>query len=79
MREGNEWVIRRVRGLRKKRLGLGIMVREFQDDVRGFLSELSEEGFKYLRGYGKTRSRKELGSTPGIQVLEYSENKKEVC
>jgi len=35
-REGNEWVIQGVRGLRKKTEGQGEMVPAFQDEIRGF-------------------------------------------
>ncbi|CAN0554353.1 unnamed protein product, partial [Ectocarpus sp. 12 AP-2014] len=36
LREGKEWVIAGVRGLRKKTEGPGIMVSGFQDEIRGF-------------------------------------------
>ena len=42
-REGTEWVIRGVRGLRKKAVSPGEMVSTFQDEGRGFGHPLSED------------------------------------
>lgn len=41
-REGNAWVVQRVRRVRKKAEGLEEMVSAFQDEERGFGLPLSE-------------------------------------
>lgn len=46
LREGNERAIHGVRGLKKKTVGLGIIIGMFQDEVRRFEFELSEQRLK---------------------------------
>ncbi|CAN0096509.1 unnamed protein product, partial [Ectocarpus sp. 13 AM-2016] len=62
-REGKEWVVQGVRGLRKKTEGPGEMVSAFQDERHGFGLPLTDDGKEVL-----TRS-------PGLRFLQYGKNK----
>ncbi|CAN0197693.1 unnamed protein product, partial [Ectocarpus sp. 4 AP-2014] len=62
-REGKEWVVQGVRGLRKKTEGPGKMVSAFQDERHGFGLPVTDDGKEVL-----TRS-------PGLRFLQYGKNK----
>ena len=66
-REGKEWVIRGVRGLRKKTAGPGEMISAFQDEYRGFGLVLSEEELAMVNNFRQTKSRPPLESSPGLR------------
>lgn len=74
-REGNEWVIQGVRGLRKKTEGPGEMVSAFQDERRGFGLPLSEEELKRVNLHRQELGRSELDKSPGTRFLVFGKNK----
>ena len=74
-REGNEWVIQGVSGLRKKTEGPGEMVSAFQDERRGFGLVLSAKELESVNDYRRTLSRKDLRETPGTRFLVFGKNK----
>jgi len=74
-REGKEWVIRGVRGLRKKTEGPGEMVSAFQDEIRGFGLPLSEGELAEVNRRRRKESLPTLGTTPGLRFLVPGKNK----
>lgn len=74
-REGNEWVIRGVRGLRNKTEGPGEMVSAFQDEKRGYGLERSESQHAQVNEYRATVGRPVLKITPGVRFLVHGKNK----
>ena len=59
-REGSEWVIRGVRGLRKKTEGPGEMVSAFQDEQRGFGIPLSANDLVTVNALRSREGRPDL-------------------
>ena len=74
-REGTEWVIRGVRGLRKKTEGPGGMVSAFQDEKRGFGLPLSEEEIARVNANRQRVKRAPLKATPGLHFLLPGKNR----
>lgn len=76
-REANEWVVRGVRGLRKKTEGRGEMVPAFQDEQRGFGLELSQEELHKVNAFRARQnpSRPPLKASPGLRFLQYGKQK----
>ena len=74
-REGTEWVIRGVRGLRKKSEGPGEMVSAFQDEIRGFGLPLSEEDLAKVNAFRQKEGRPPLDATPGMRFLLPGKNR----
>ena len=68
-REGTEWVIRGVRGLRKKSDGPGEMVSAFQDEKRGFGLPLSPDELARVNENRQRAGRVPLETTPGLGYL----------
>ena len=64
-REGTEWVILGVRGLRKKTDGRGEMVSAFQDKKRGFRYSLSEDEPAAVNEFCQREGHAALEATPG--------------
>lgn len=75
LREGKEWVVAGVRGLRKKTEGPGIMVSAFQDEIRGFGFEMTSEELARVNAFRSVNGRPALKDTPGTRFLEYGKNK----
>lgn len=74
--EGNKWLNRGVRGLRKKTEGQRIMASTFQDKVRSFGVELAEQELKDVYEFRTRQGRKELALTPGTRFVEYSRRRR---
>ena len=74
-REGTEWVINGVRGLRKKSEGPGEMVSAFQDEKRGFGLPLSEDELARVNEFRETKGRPPLKDTPGTRFLRPGVNR----
>ena len=74
-REGTEWVIRGVRGLRKKSEDPGEMVSAFQDEIRGFGLPLSEENLAKVNAFREKEGRPLLDVTPGMRFLLPGKNR----
>lgn len=74
-REGTEWVIRGVRGLRKTSEGPGEMVSAFQDEKRGFGLPLSEEELARVNLFRQGEGRPPLKETPGLRFLLHGKNR----
>ncbi|CAM9642953.1 unnamed protein product, partial [Sphacelaria rigidula] len=68
-REGTEWVIRGVRGLRKKSEGPGEMVSAFQDEKRGFGLPLSADELARVNERRQREGRTPLDESPGLRFL----------
>ncbi|CAM9157910.1 unnamed protein product, partial [Hapterophycus canaliculatus] len=75
LREGMEWVIAKVRGIRKKTEGPGIMVSVFQDEIRGFGFAITGEELARVNVFRRVQGRKALQETPGIRNLDYGKQK----
>ena len=74
-REGTEWVIRGVRGLRKKSEGPGEMVSAFQDEKRGFGLPLTADELARVNEKRKVAGRAPLETTPGLRFLFPGKNR----
>ena len=74
-REGTEWVIRGVRGLRKKSEGPGEMVSAFQDEKRGFGFPLSADELARVNERHQRESHKPLDESPGLRFLLPGKNR----
>ena len=74
-REGNEWVIRGVRGLRRKTEGPGEMVSAWQDEQRGFGLVVTKEELKEVNEFREQRGRRPLKESPGTRFLVHGKNK----
>ncbi|CAM9359628.1 unnamed protein product [Sphacelaria rigidula] len=74
-REGNEWVIQVVRGLRKKTEGPGEMISAFQDERRGFGLPVSTDELQRVNHFRHERGRPALKRTPGTRHLVFGKNK----
>lgn len=70
-----QWVVKGVRGLRKKTDGPGEMVSGFKDEVRGFGHPLSHEELELVNAFRKARGRKALSTSPAVRFLSYGKNK----
>ena len=68
-RESTEWVIRGVRGLRKKTDGTGEMVFMFLDQERNFGPTLSEDELVTVNGFRQCEGRAALEVTPETRFL----------
>ena len=68
-REGTEWVIQGVRGLRKKTDGPGEMVFAFQDEEHGFGLPLSEDELATVNDFRQCEGRAALEATLGMRFL----------
>lgn len=75
LREGMEWVIAGVRGIRKKTEGPGIMVSGFQDEIRGFGFAMTGDELVRVNAFRSTQGREPLKDTPGIRCLDYGKHK----
>ena len=75
-REGTEWVILGVRGLRKKTDGPGEIVSAFQDEKRGFRLPLSEDELAAVNEFRQREGRTALQATPGTRFLLPGKNRK---
>lgn len=74
-RQGTEWVIRGVRGLRKKTEGAGEMVSAFQDEKRGFGLPLSVGELATVNSNREGEGRPALEDTPGWRFLLPGKNR----
>ncbi|CAM9804140.1 unnamed protein product [Sphacelaria rigidula] len=74
-REGNEWVIQGVRGLRKKTEGAGEMISAFQDETRGFGLPLTKDELERVNKFREERGRPALQRTSGSRHLVFGKNK----
>lgn len=74
-REGKEWVIRGVCGLRRKTEGAVEMVSTFQDELRGFGLPYSEPELADVNELRCERGRPALKATAGSRFLRHSKNK----
>ncbi|CAM9684764.1 unnamed protein product [Sphacelaria rigidula] len=74
-REGNEWVIQGVRGLRKKTEGSGELISAFQDERRGFGLPVLEDELQRVDQFRHERGRPALKRTPGTRHLVFGESK----
>lgn len=74
-REGKEWVIRGVRGLRRKTEGQGEMVSAFQDEIRGFGFPLTESELVKINAFRQRVGRPALKTSPGLRFLVHGKNK----
>ena len=74
-REGTEWVIRGVRGLRKKSEGPGEMFSAFQDEKRGFGIPLSADELARVNEARRQAGRAPLDATPGLRFLLPGQNR----
>ncbi|CAN0317357.1 unnamed protein product, partial [Hapterophycus canaliculatus] len=74
-REGKEWVIQGVRGLRKKTGGPGEVVSAFQDERYGFGLPLSDEKLNEINEVRKMQGKKALSRSPGLRFLVYGGQK----
>ena len=68
-RESTEWVIRGVRGLRKKTDGPGEIMSMFLDEERDFGPPLLEDGLATVNGSRQCEGRVALEVTPGTRFL----------
>lgn len=82
LREGKEWVIAGVRGLRKKKEGPGITVSGFQDEIRGVGFGMTCEEMWRVNAFCSIQGRAALNpgprrpeESPGIRTLDYGKNK----
>ena len=73
--EWNKWVIRGVRGLRKKTEGPGEMVYAFQDEQRGFGIPLSVKDLITVNALRRCKEHPALEKTPGTRFLVRGKNK----
>ena len=74
-REGKEWVVRGVRGLRKKTEGPGEMVSAWQDGRYGFGVPMTAELLAEFNAWRKERGKEPLERSPGLEFLDYGKNK----
>ncbi|CAM9757798.1 unnamed protein product [Sphacelaria rigidula] len=74
-REGNEWVIQGVRGLRKKTEGAGDMISAFQDETRGFGLPLTKDELERVNKFREERGRPAPQRTPGTRHLVFGKTK----
>lgn len=70
-----QWVVKGIRGLRKKTDGPGEMVSGFKDEIRGFGHPLSQEELALLNAFRKARGREPLESSPAVRFLTYGKSK----
>lgn len=70
-----QWVVRGVRGLRKKTDGPGEMVSGFKDELRGFGHPLTPAELVTLNAFRKARGRPPLTTSPCVRFLSYGKNK----
>lgn len=75
LREGKEWVIAGVCGMRKKTEGPGIMISAFQDEIQGFGFEMTGEELARVNAFPSTHGRGALKQTPGTTFWEYGKQK----
>ena len=74
-REGNEWVIRRVHGLREKTEGPGEMISAVQDEWRGYGLYLSKPALAGVNELCRERGWPALEDTPGLRFLVRGKNR----
>ncbi|CAM9660150.1 unnamed protein product [Ectocarpus sp. 12 AP-2014] len=74
-REGKEWVVQGVRGLRKKTEGPGEMVSAFQDERHGFGLPLTDDVLQAVNARRKEKGKEVLTRSPGLRFLQYGKNK----
>ncbi|CAN0453430.1 unnamed protein product, partial [Pylaiella littoralis] len=74
-REGKEWVVQEVRGLRKKTEGPGEMVSAFQDDRHGFGLPLTDDVLQAVNARRKEKGKEVLTRSSGLRFLQYGKNK----
>lgn len=74
-REGNEWVIQGVRGLRKKTEGQGEMVSAFQDEIRGFGFPMTDTELARVNLFRASVGRPALETSPGMRFLNPGKNR----
>lgn len=74
-REGNEWVIQGVRGLRKKTEGQGEMVSAFQCETRGFGFPLTEAELVKINEFRERHGRPALRTSPGLRFMQHGKNR----
>lgn len=74
-REGNEWKIQGVSGLRKKTEGPGEMVSAFQDEIRGFGFPLTQLELERVNLFRQRFKRPALKTSPGLRFLLHGKNR----
>ncbi|CAN0430198.1 unnamed protein product, partial [Pylaiella littoralis] len=74
-REGREWVIQGVSGMRKKTEGPGLMVSAFQDERNGFGLPLPGDVLAQVNAKRALDDKPALKRSPGVRYLEYGKNK----
>lgn len=74
-REGKEWVVQGVRGMRKKSEGPGEMVSAFQDERHGFDLSLTDEQLAAVNLVREAKGAAKLERSPGLRFLVFGKNK----
>lgn len=71
-----QWVVKGIRGLRKKTDGPGEMVSGFKDELRGFGVPITAAELATVNAYRKVLGRADpLGGSPAVRFLTYGKNK----
>ena len=70
-----QWVVKEIRGLRKKGDGAGEMVSGFKDELRGFGHPLTTEELGIVNAYRKARGKPPLSGSPAVRFLTYGKHK----
>lgn len=70
-----QWVVRGVRGLRKKTDGPGEMISGFKDELRGFGHPITQAELATLNLFRKARGRDALAGSPAVRFLSYGKQK----
>lgn len=70
-----QWVVKCIRGLRKKTDRPGEMVSGFKDELRGFGHPMSQEELSLLNSFRRARGREVLETSPAVRFLTYGKNK----
>ena len=70
-----QWVVKGVRGLRKKTDGPGEMISGFKDEIRGFGCPLSPDELLRVNAFRKARGKAALKGSPAVRFLTYGKNK----
>ncbi|CAB1114308.1 unnamed protein product [Ectocarpus sp. CCAP 1310/34] len=74
-REGKEWVLQGVRGIRKRNEGPGEMVSAFQDERHGFGLPLTDDVLQAVNARRKEKGKEDLTRSPDLRFLQHGKNK----
>ena len=70
-----QWIIRGLRGVRKKSDGRGKHLSGVQDEIRGAGFPMTAEELATANAFRATRGRKPLDCSPGMRFLDFGKNK----